>query len=379
MISTDKDKQFMHQALKLAQKGIYTAHPNPRVGCVIVKDDHIVGQGFHRRTGELHAESYALQMAGSQAKGATCYITLEPCAHWGRTGPCVEELVQREVKRVVIAMQDPNPIVNGKGVVYLQSCGIPVTIGVLQEEAERLNQSYCYRMEKGLPFVRAKIAASLDGNIAMASGESQWITGVEARQDVQTWRAQSGAILTGVNTIIQDNPRLTVRQEGLIYQQPLRVVCDSDLRTPLVARVLSEPGKTIVMITEKVPEAKRQTWYLEKGQSQDCEICVCPKDKKGHVDLKSCLQSLASREINEVLVETGPTLLGALIKEELVNELLCYIAPKILGDLTKPMMSLPFVEHLDQHIPLKFIEVKEVGSDLRIRARLNWGDRHANA
>lgn len=363
----------MAQALRLAEQGLYGTSPNPRVGCVLVRDGDVVGTGWHRRAGEPHAEVHALREAGEAARGATAYVTLEPCSHHGRTPPCAEALVEAGVARVVVAVQDPNPQVAGEGIARLRAAGIAAESGLMETAARELNAGFFARMTRGMPWVRSKIAMSLDGRTALGNGKSQWITGDAARQDVQCWRARSCAVLTGINTVLADDARLNVRgitppltrggQEGL--RQPLRVVLDSQLRIPLEARVLIGGG---VLIYTAMRDAEKSAALEQAGVS----VCVLP-DGKGQVDLPAMLRDLAQRGCNEVLVEAGSILNGALLRTGLVDELLLYVAPQLLGDAARGMAQLGELTSLDQRVNLKWQDVRQVGEDLRILAKVEKG------
>jgi len=372
-MSAASDAAFMARALHLAESGRYTTMPNPRVGCVLVKGDEIVGEGFHRRAGEPHAEVNALRQAGRSAEGATAYVTLEPCSHQGRTGPCCDALIESGVARVVVAMQDPNPRVAGEGIRRLRAAGISVEVGPLDADAEALNAGFVSRMAGGRPRVRVKMAMSLDGRTAMASGESQWITGPEARRDVQRLRAESCAILTGVDSIIFDNSRLTVRADQLgledadtiASRQPLRVVVDSHLRLPLAAACLSEPGRTLI-----VTLGGRQADKRDGLERAGAEVLELPAGDDGRVDLSLLADWLAEHEqCNELLVEAGATLAGAMMDACLVDELRLYMAPTLLGSEARPLFGLPGIERMEQQRPLEILDIRALGRDWRIRAR----------
>lgn len=367
----DADHAFMARAVQLAELGRFTTDPNPRVGCLIVRDGHIVGEGWHRRAGEPHAERHALIEAGERARGATAYVTLEPCCHQGRTPPCTDGLLEAGVARVVCAMVDPNPLVAGRGLRLLAEAGVAVETGLLEAEARALNPGFIKRMEQGRPYVRCKLAASLDGRTAMASGESQWITGEAARRDVQRLRAGSSAILTGIGTLLADDPSLNVRlgaeelpgmRPGEGIRQPLRVVLDSRWRTPPTARILTLPGTTLIV--GAVDDPRRMAELKGAG----AEVYLCPGDS-GRVDLGALMSELARREINEVLLETGPTLAGAAISEGLVDEILIYLAPHLMGDAGRGLFSLPGIDRMRDRIPLAIVDVRAVGRDLRVTAR----------
>lgn len=362
------DLHYMARALELARKGIYTAHPNPRVGCVIVRDGHIVGEGWHVRAGEPHAEVHALRQAGDKASGATAYVTLEPCSHHGRTPPCADALVNAGVARVVAAMQDPNPDVAGKGLLRLMAAGISVQSGVLESEARILNKGFLKRMEHGLPYVRVKLAMSLDGRTAMASGESQWITGPAARSAVQRLRAQSSVVLTGADTVLADGARLTVRPDELgldaemtalaVTRPPLRVLIDGRLRVPLDAPFF-QAGNTLV-VTCAAAEAR------ERYHAQGHEMLALASSE-GHVDLRKLMVELAARGVNDVLIEAGPRLAGAFTRLGLVDEYQIYIAGKFLGSTARPLLDLPLAQ-MSEAPALKIVEMRAVGDDWRVIA-----------
>ena len=364
------DRVHMARALRLAVLGLYTAEPNPRVGCVLVRDGEVVGEGWHQRTGGPHAERLALAMAGERARGATAYVSLEPCCHHGRTPPCTDGLIEAGVTRVVAAMRDPNPLVAGEGLARLLAQGIEVVEGLLEEEARRLNPGFIKRMEQGLPYVRCKLAASLDGRTAMASGESQWITSEAARRDVQYLRARSSAILTGVGTVLADDPSLNVRlaardlpgvePEGPV-RQPLRVVVDSRLRTPPTARMLGLPGTTLIACLAPEPSHAAQT---KAAGAQVLATSAGP----GGVDLEYLLRYLARQDINEVLIEAGTTLAGAALQAGLVDELVLYLAPHLMGDAGRGLCHLPGLELMGDRLPLVIRDVRLVGPDLRVTA-----------
>lgn len=362
------DTQYMARALELARKGIYSAHPNPRVGCVIVRDGQIVGEGWHARAGEPHAEVHALRQAGDKARGATAYVTLEPCSHHGRTPPCADALVKAGVGRVVAAMQDPNPEVAGRGLLRLVAAGITTQSGVLEAEARALNKGFLKRMEKGLPYVRVKLAMSLDGRTAMASGESQWITGPEARSAVQRLRAQSSVVLTGADTVLTDKARLTVRPDELglsaeltalaSLRPPLRVLIDGRLRVPLDAPFF-QAGPALVAT---LAAASARSRYQEEGH----EI-LAMTDSSAHVDLHKLLGELAARGVNDVLVEAGPRLAGAFTRQGLVDEFQIFIAGKLLGSSARPLLDLPLTQ-MSEALELNIVEMRAVGNDWRVTA-----------
>jgi diaminohydroxyphosphoribosylaminopyrimidine deaminase/5-amino-6-(5-phosphoribosylamino)uracil reductase len=370
MSFTPEDARYMARALTLARRGLYTTDPNPRVGCVIVKDGRVVGEGWHERAGGPHAEIRALAAAGPAARGATVYLTLEPCCHHGRTPPCSEALIAAGVARVVAAMQDPNPKVAGKGFAALAARGIAVAEGLMAAEAEALNPGFISRMRRGRPYVRIKLAASLDGRTALANGESRWITGEAARADVQRWRARSSAILTGVGTVLADDPSLTVRAYD-IGRQPLRVVVDSALRTPPRARLLALPGRTLIATTCSAADGPKAAALRAAG----AEIVALPAaGNRQRVSLPALLDELARREVNEILVEAGATLSGALVAERLADELVLYYAPHLLGDSARGLFALPPLAALADRIELEIRDVRAVGRDWRILAGLAGGE-----
>lgn len=349
------DHAFMSQALRLAELGLNTTSPNPRVGCVIVSNGRVVGQGWHLRAGEPHAEIHALAEAGEQAKGATAYVTLEPCCHFGRTPPCTEALIRAGVTRVVAAMADPNPKVAGNGLEQLRQAGITVETGLMQGAAQELNIGFVSRMQRGRPWLRLKAASSLDGRTALQNGLSQWISGEAARADGQHWRARACAILTGVGTVLHDNPRMNVRLPDAV-RQPLRVVADSRLRTPPGAAILQGGA---LLVCAYAPVARTyphdvETLKLDNGQ--------------GRVDLAALLAELAQRGVNELHVEAGAALNGALLAQGLVDEILLYVAPKLLGASAHGLFDIPALDHMEQAFRLDIKEVVKVGQDLRIRA-----------
>ena len=360
------DQLFMARALELARQGLYSTHPNPRVGCVIVRDGQIIGEGWHVRAGEPHAEVHALREAGERARGATAYVTLEPCSHFGRTPPCAEALVKAGVARVVAAMQDPNPQVAGRGLERLRSVGIEVSSGVLEAEARELNVGFIKRMETGLPHVRVKLAMSLDGRTAMASGESQWITGPAARAAVQRLRARSSVVITGADTVLMDAARLTVRGEELgvspeqaalaLGRPPLRVLVDGRGRVPLSAPFF-QVGPALVVIALDTPVD-----YPAAGH----ECLALPGDGE-RVDLAALLRNLAERGANEVLVEAGPRLAGAFARLGLVDEYQIFMAGKFLGSSARPLLDWP-LEYMAEAPELRIREVRAVGDDWRIIA-----------
>ena len=364
MFSSD-DHRHMARALSLAAQGRFTSHPNPRVGCVLVSGDEIVGEGWHHKAGGAHAETEALAAAGQRASDATAYVTLEPCSHVGRTGPCAPALADAGVRRVVMAMEDPNPEVAGRGRKMLEKAGVRVESGLLEAGARDLNAGFISRMTLGRPRVVVKLAASLDGRTAMASGESQWITSTDARRDVQRLRAESSAVITGIETILADDPSMNVRCDafGTDGRQPLRVVLDSKLRMPVAARMLGLEGGTLVMTS--APELPGKAALESSGATVES----IPAGSGG-LDLKSVLTRLAELECNDVLVEAGPTLCGSFIRSGLVDELILFLAPQLLGSDARGMFQLPGLEKMADKVQLTILEATLVGVDLRIRAKL---------
>ncbi|MDZ7802821.1 bifunctional diaminohydroxyphosphoribosylaminopyrimidine deaminase/5-amino-6-(5-phosphoribosylamino)uracil reductase RibD [Thiohalophilus sp.] len=357
------DHRYMARALQLAERGLYTTDPNPRVGCVLVRDNAVVGEGWHERAGEPHAEVHALKAAGDAARGSTAYVTLEPCCHQGRTPPCSDALIQAGVSRVVVAMRDPHSQVDGGGISQLQAAGISVQSGLMEAPARQLNPGFIRRMQRGRPFVRLKLAMSLDGRTAMASGESQWITGAAARQDVQHWRARSSAILTGVGTVLADDPSMTVRLEQT-ERQPLRVIIDTNLSTPANAKILQQPGQSVIMTCSE-DEAMR-----EELQNAGARVIAVPQDAHNNVDLAAVLDQLGEMEINELHVETGATLAGALLQAGLVDELILYMAPTLLGDAARSLFHLPGLENMADRMQLQIKDIRAIGEDWRITAEV---------
>lgn len=357
------DCAHMARALRLAERGILTAHPNPAVGCVIVRGDAIVGEGWHEAAGLPHAEVNALAAAADEARAATVYVTLEPCAHHGRTPPCSEALIAAGVGEVVVGLRDPDPRVDGAGIAALERAGIRVRAGLMEASVRALMPGFIRRVTAGRPFVRLKIAASLDGRTAMANGQSQWITGAAARTDVQRLRARSGAVMTGIGTVLADDPSLTVREAGIDTggRQPLRVVLDNGLRMPLAAEMLALPGATLVYCIDD-----RRRGPLEEAGA----LVVRVPERGGQVDPAAVLADLAGRDVNEVLVEAGPTLSGCLIETGVVDELVIYQAPHIMGSETLGMFATPAWTELAQRRGLEILDVRRVGADTRVTARL---------
>jgi len=362
------DARHMARALELARKGVYSTHPNPRVGCVVVRDGETVGEGWHVQAGGPHAEVHALRQAGDRARGATAYVTLEPCSHHGRTPPCADALVAAGVARVVVAMQDPNPQVAGQGLERLRQAGIAVTCPLLATEARALNPGFLKRMEHGQPYIRVKLAMSLDGRTAMASGESQWITGPAARSAVQRLRAQSSAVLTGADSVIADGARMTVRAAELgldaetvelaTRRTPLRILIDGRLRVPLDAPFF-QAGPALVVTCA---DAAAHPQYAQGGHE-----LLSLRGDDGQVDLPKLSIELARRGINEVLVEAGASLAGAFAKQGLVDEYQLFIAAKFMGSTARPLLDWP-LERMSEAAPLQIIEMTAVGDDWRVIA-----------
>ncbi len=373
---TPNDHFYMARALQLAERGLWSTNPNPRVGCVIVRDGEIVGEGWHQVAGEPHAEIYALQMAKDKAKGATCYVTLEPCCHYGRTPPCTDALIKAGITRVVAATTDPNPVVASKGIDKLELAGIAVETSVLSGQVEKLNAGFFMRMRHGRPYIRCKMAMSLDARTAMASGESRWITSKESRSDVQALRARSSAIMTGAGTVLADDPMLTVRESELPahlfrpakIKQPLRVIVDAHLSTPPTARMLGLPGETVIFTASSSESVKQ---ILEKAGAKVIYLPTRERD----IDLPAMCEILARDfEVNELLLETGSTLSGSMLRAGLVDELVIYMAPILMGNKARALFNLPFIENLKQKMRLDIADVRAIGDDWRITAYPKYED-----
>ena len=371
------DHHWMQRAIALAKQGEFTARPNPCVGAVIVKDDVCLGEGLHWQAGLPHAEVNALVDArskGLDVKGATCYVTLEPCAHMGRTPPCTTALIEAGITRVVMGSGDPNPLVNGKGAALLREAHITVSEceGELKSQARALNHGFFSRMQRQKPWIRGKIGMSLDGRTAMKSGESQWITSENSRCDVQLWRARSPAIVTTAKTVIEDNARMSVRTtlpefpQKVIFQQPLRVIIDRNLSLSSNASIFHQAGESLVVIGECVSEEKRNA-FINATAELSVKLLMLPEGLNQHVDLAGLWQWFYDHNINDVFVEAGATFLGAMLQEKVIDEMLVYIAPKFLGHEGKPMMVLPGLTQLNQHIAGKFQEVIPFDPDIRLR------------
>lgn len=360
--STD-DFRWMAHALQLAEQGLYTTTPNPRVGCVIVKQGQLVGQGWHRKAGEPHAEVLALREAGEQARGATAYVTLEPCSHYGRTPPCADALIQAGLCRIVIAMQDPNPLVSGQGIARLNAAGIATVSGVLEQPARELNRGFISRMTRQRPWLTVKTASSLDGRTALANGDSQWITGEAARRDGHRWRARSCAVLTGIGTVLADDPQLNVR--GIeAPRQPDRIVLDTHLRTPPTARIL-QAERCVIVHGEQAPKANAQ-----RLADQGAILLPAPLTSNARLDLTAVLHLLAGQGYNEILSEAGASLNGAFLTAGLADEWLGYLAPSLLGNTARGLFDWPALDNLNQQIRLHVQDIARIGNDWRIICRL---------
>lgn len=353
-----QDAVYMARAIQLAKNGRYTTDPNPRVGCVLVRDGVIIGEGWHVKAGEGHAEVEALKMLDDTAKGSTAYVTLEPCSHYGRTPPCCEALINAGISRVVAAMQDPNPLIAGQGLEKLKAAGIEVVCGVLKEDAQALNRGFIKRMTENSPFVRSKLAMSLDGRTAMASGESKWITSVEARADVHRLRAESSAILTGINTVLADDPAFTARVDFDVMQ-PIRVVLDSQLRIPPTARMAQLPGRSLILTCSQ-NQTKREVL-----QQAGFEVYDLTK-RNNRLDVYEVMKFLAEQQVNELLVEAGSVLNGALLAAGLVNEFIVYLSPCLLGDRGRGLFHIPGLQRIADKKPLKLTDIRQVGPDLKL-------------
>ena len=354
----------MAAALNLAAKSVFSPHPNPRVGCVIARDQNILGKGWHEAAGEPHAEIMALRDAGDDVKNSTVYVTLEPCGHHGRTPPCTESLLSAGATRIVVASTDPNPQVNGQGLEFLRRTGLAVDVGLMAGEAEALNPGFFKRMREGRPWVRVKLAISLDGRTALANGDSKWISSEASRLDVQKWRARSSAILTGIGTVLADNPSMNVRLKNSLsgqtgFRQPLRVIADSRWRTPVDSRIMADSATLIIAGTQEVavPPELEQTGVH----------CLSLPAKSGRTDLDLLLSRLAELECNEIQVEAGSGLCGSLLKNKLVDELLIYQAPVLLGDGGPGPFAFGPLESMDERTHLKLLETRRFGNDWRFR------------
>jgi diaminohydroxyphosphoribosylaminopyrimidine deaminase/5-amino-6-(5-phosphoribosylamino)uracil reductase len=355
---SNDDHEYMAHAIQLARQGQYSCQPNPRVGCVIVLDDKIVGEGSHIQAGKEHAEIIALKQAGTKSINATCYVTLEPCVHTGKTPPCTDALIKSGITKIIAAMVDPNPKVNGQGLTNLENNGVYVHSGLLEEEARNLNKGYIKRMTSNMPYVRCKLAMSVDGKTALASGNSKWITGEQARRDVQKLRAVSCAVMTGIGTILSDNPMLNVRKINTFQRQPVRVIIDRSLKIPINANVLHQPGKVIIFTSA---EDKQRTASLENIGAEVIRFERNPEF------LASCLSYLTNEhEINEVLIEAGAGLSGAILEAGLVDELVLYQAPIILGDKAIDLFNISKLHNMNEKYSLTLNDIRHLGNDVRL-------------
>lgn len=359
---------WMAKAIKLANKGLYTTHPNPRVGCVLVREGTLIAKGYHKVTGEGHAEVNAIANANGDTQGCTAYVTLEPCSHQGKTGPCVQALIKAKVTTLVYAMQDPNPEVAGRGLARLKKAGIEVIGPVLEAESRALNPGFIKRMTEGLPYVRLKLAMSIDGRTAMESGESQWITGPESRLDVQKMRAKSDAIITGIGSVMADDPSMTVRidndnlpAKSKSVRQPKRVIMDTALSIPPDSKILYPSNEVQIFCLEELAQADHYKALTNKG----VDITYTQAAEEGGIDLVSALENLADQGINEVLVETGAVLAGSFLQEGLVDEVVVYMAPKLLGSNARPLMQLP-LGSMSEAVDLEMVNLSQIGKDIKL-------------
>ncbi|OUR86163.1 riboflavin biosynthesis protein RibD [Marinomonas sp. 42_23_T18] len=359
---------WMAKAIQLASKGLYTTHPNPRVGCVLVRDDSLIAQGYHKVTGEGHAEVNAIANAKGDTQGCTAYVTLEPCSHQGKTGPCAKALIKAKIKTLVYGMQDPNPEVAGRGLAMLEAAGIEVIGPVLEADSQALNPGFIKRMTEGLPYVRLKLAMSIDGRTAMESGESQWITGPEARLDVQKMRAQSDAIITGIGSVMADDPSMTVRinndnlpAKSKSVRQPKRIIMDTALSIPPDAKILFPTNEVQIFCLEELAQADHYKALTDKG----IDVTYTQAAEEGGIDLVLALETLADQGINEVLVETGAVLAGSFLQEGLVDEVVVYMAPKLLGSNARPLMQLPLAS-MSEAVDLEMVNLRQIGKDLKL-------------
>ncbi|MGB0943518.1 MAG: bifunctional diaminohydroxyphosphoribosylaminopyrimidine deaminase/5-amino-6-(5-phosphoribosylamino)uracil reductase RibD [Marinomonas sp.] len=367
---------WMAKAIQQAKKGLYTTHPNPRVGCVLVRDSQLVAEGYHKFAGEGHAEVNAIANANGDTQGCTAYVTLEPCSHQGKTGPCAKALIKANVSRLVYGMQDPNPEVAGRGLAMLKEAGIEVIGPVMEAEALALNPGFIKRMTDGLPYVRLKLAMSLDGRTAMESGESQWITGPDARLDVQKLRAQSDAIVTGIGSVMADDPSMTVRidsnnqpAKSKSVRQPKRVVMDTALSIPPESKILYPSNQVQIFCLEDLAEADHHKALVKKG----VDVTYAQVAEEGGIDLVAAMESLADQGINEVLVETGAVLAGSFLQEGLVDEVVLYMAPKLLGSNARPLMQLP-LDSMAEAVDFEMVNLSQLGKDIKLTLKPCYED-----
>jgi len=366
---TANDQRFMSRAIELAKKGRYSAKPNPCVGCVIVQNNEIIGEGWHAKAGEPHAEVHALKQAGDAAKNATAYVTLEPCSHHGKTPPCADALIKAKVSRVVVAMQDPNPLVSGKGIAKLRAANIDVSFGLLEAEALEINAAFAHKMTTGKPRIISKVAMSLDGKTAMASGESKWITGSAAREDVHRLRAQSDMVLTGIGTVLADNPALTARDglEGAQVRQPWRVILDSQLQTPRDSLVLNSDARTTVLTCSD------DQYAISAIKNKGCDVQVLAANTNGQLDLNAVSEWLNAQSVNSVMIEAGAELNGAFLQAGLVDELVIYMAPSVLGSQARGAFVMPLISKLADKIELIHKQTSTLGEDIKLMYTVKKG------
>ena len=366
--SSQNHHYWMAKAIQLAHKGRYTTHPNPRVGCVLVKEGNLIAEGYHKVAGEGHAEVNAIANATEDTQGSTAYVTLEPCSHQGKTGPCAKALIAAKITTLVYGMQDPNPEVAGRGLAMLEKAGIKVIGPVMEAESHALNPGFIKRMTEGLPYVRLKLAMSLDGRTAMESGESQWITGPDARLDVQKLRAQSDAIVTGIGSIMADDPSMTVRIDNenrpvksKTVRQPKRIIMDTALSIPPESKILYPTHEVQIFCLEALAEADHHKALTKKG----IDVIYTESAEEGGIDLAAAMETLADQGVNEVLVETGAVLAGSFLQEGLVDEVVVYMAPKLLGSNARPLMQLPLAS-MSEAVDLELLNMRQIGADIRL-------------
>jgi len=363
---SSEDHRFMARAIQLAKRASYHVHPNPKVGCVLVKDNKVIAEGWHHRAGDVHAEINTLLLAGDEARDSSCYVTLEPCSHTGKTPPCINALIEAGIKDVTVAMADPNPRVSGQGIRTLEQAGIRTRTGLLQAQAEMLNPGFLKRMRSGMPFVRCKMAMGLDGRTALANGVSKWITSETSRRDVHKLRARSSAILTGVDTILSDDPSMTVREIDTDGYQPLRVIMDSQLRISKNAAVLEQTGRTVIFT---ISDSRQKKIELEQAGA----VIIKCNETNSRVDMHEALGYLAAElEINEVIVEAGPTLAGHMIEQGLIDELIIYAAPLLMGDSARGLFTLPCFKNMEECPGLFITDISRIGDDVRITAKISY-------
>ncbi|WP_207549786.1 bifunctional diaminohydroxyphosphoribosylaminopyrimidine deaminase/5-amino-6-(5-phosphoribosylamino)uracil reductase RibD [Alicyclobacillus tolerans] len=367
-LDESEDERWMRMALSLAATAGSQTHPNPRVGCVLVKEGQLIGQGAHLRAGTPHAEIHALRQAGPEAKGATAYVTLEPCSHYGRTPPCADALIQAGIKRVVLAMVDPDLRVSGRGAAKLQAAGIDVKMGVMEEEARRLNKPYLHVQTTHMPYVVWKTASTLDGRMATSTGDSRWVSGEKSRQMVHYWRSRVDAVMVGIGTVLADNPQLTVRLSHMRdVRQPIRIVIDTHLHTPPAARLLSEPGRTLIYCGQQFLQSEQKEELISQG---DVEVVGVATDVNGRLDLRAMLADLANRQVVTVLLESGPTLSTSFLEQGLVQEIAWFMAPKLLLSGKSTLLSQQPITRMSDALQLDSVKVRMVGQDILLTAVL---------